>query len=64
MDHPNIVKAYHYTETDKNYYIYMEYAGFGSDYLMRRVIVKNKPVNEFKLAIWAQDILQGIWYMH
>ena len=64
MDHPNIVKAFHYAETDKNYCIYMEYAGYGSDYLSRRVLGKNKPVQDMKLVIWAQDVLQGIFYMH
>ena len=64
MDHPNIVKAHHYAETDKNYCIYMEYAGYGSDYLSRRVLNKNKPVKDEKMVIWAQDILSGIHYMH
>ena len=64
MDHPNIVKAYNYTETDKNYCLFMEYAGYGSDYLSRRVLTKNKPVKEEKLSIWAQDLIQGICYMH
>ena len=64
MDHPNIVQAFHYAETDKNYCIYMEYAGYGSDYLSRRVLGKNKPIKDEKLKIWAQDILYGIHYMH
>ena len=64
MDHPNIVRAFHYAETEKNHCIYMEYAGYGSDYLSRRVLGKNKPVKDEKLAIWAQDILQGISYIH
>jgi len=64
MNHPNIVKVFHYGETDKYYCIYMEYAGYGSDYLTRHVLGKNKPVKDEKLAIWAQDILQGLWYMH
>lgn len=64
MDHPNIVKAFHYGETDKNYCLYMEYAGYGSDYLSRRVLGKNKAIKDEKLSIWAQDILQGISYMH
>ena len=42
----------------------MEYAGYGSNYLSRRVGTKNKPVKEEQLPIWANDILQGIWYMH
>ena len=37
MDHPNIVKAFHCTETDKAYCIFMEYAGYGSDYLSRQI---------------------------
>lgn len=64
MDHQNIVKAFHYTETDKNYCIYMEYAGYGSDYLSRRVLRKNKPVQDDKMNIWAHDVLQGIHYLH
>jgi len=53
MDHPNIIKAFHYAETEKNYCIYMEYAGYGSDYLSRRVLAKNKPIKADKLKVWA-----------
>ena len=53
MDHPNIIKAFHCTENEKSYCIYMEYAGYGSDYLSRQVIRKNKAVKDAKLAIWA-----------
>ena len=64
MDHPNIVKAFHVAENSKAYHIFMEYAGYGSDYLSRKVIRKNKAIKSAKLVVWAQDILQGIWYMH
>ena len=64
MDHPNIVKAFHISENSKAYQIFMEYAGYGSDYLSRKVIRKNKGIKSAKLVVWAQDILQGIWYMH
>ena len=64
MDHPNIVQAFNYAETEKNYCIYMEYAGYGSDYLSRRVLGKNKPIKDEKLKIWAQDILHAISYIH
>jgi len=64
MDHPNIVKAFHYSQTDAHYCIYMEYAGYGSDYISRRVLGKNKPVKDDKMVIWAQDVLTGIAYMH
>lgn len=57
MEHPNIVKAFHYGETEKNFCTFMEYAGYGSDYLSRRVLIKNKPVKDEQLSIWAQDIL-------
>ena len=52
MNHPNIIKAFHYGETEKNFMIYMEYAGYGSNYLTRR-LAKNKPVAEERLSIWA-----------
>ena len=64
MDHPNIVKAFHCAQNSKAYSIYMEYAGYGSDYLSRRVIRKNKAIKDAKMVVWAQDILQGIWYLH
>ena len=64
MDHPNIVRAFHYSESEKNYCLYMEYAGYGSDYLSRRVLGKNKPIKDEKLVIWAQDILSGLQYLH
>ena len=53
LDHPNIVKAYQYSETEKHFTLWMEYAGYGSDYLARRVLGKNKPVKENQLALWA-----------
>lgn len=46
MDHPNIVKAYHCGENEKHFCVYMEYAGYGSNYLSRRVLSKNKPVKD------------------
>ena len=64
MDHPNIVKAFHCAQNSKAYSIYMEYAGYGSDYLSRQVIRKNKAIKDAKMVVWAQDILQGIWYLH
>lgn len=42
----------------------MEYAGFGSNYLSKKVLLGNKPVREDKLQCWSQDVLQAIWYMH
>lgn len=64
MDHPNIIKVFHYAETEKYFCIYMEYAGFGSDYLSKRVLQRNKPVKGEKLRVWAQDILYAMSYMH
>ena len=64
MDHPNIVKAFHCAQNSKAYSIYMEYAGYGSDYLSRQVIRKKKAIKDAKMVVWAQDILQGIWYLH
>lgn len=42
----------------------MEYAGFGSAYLSKKVILGNKPVREDKLQCWSVDVLQALWYMH
>jgi len=64
MDHPNIIKVFHYTETEESYCMFMEYAGFGSNYLSKKVLLNQKPVREDKLQCWAQDVLQAIWYMH
>lgn len=64
MDHPNIAKVYHYTETDESYCMFMEYLGFGSAYLSKKVLLSNKPVREDKLQCWATDVLQAIWYLH
>lgn len=64
LEHPNIIKVFDYTETDRNYCLYMEYAGYGSDYLAKRVLGKNKPVKDEKLSFWAQDVLTGLWYIH
>ena len=64
MDHPNIIKVFHYAQTEQFYQIYMEYAGFGSDYLSKRIQIKNKPAKEEKMAHWAHDVLKGINYIH
>ena len=64
MDHPNVVKAFHCTQNSRVYSIYMEYAGYGCDYLSKQCQVKNKPIKEEKMIVWAHDILNGIWYMH
>lgn len=64
LDHPNIIKAYHYAQSDKFFMLFMEYAGFGSTYLSRRVFGKNRPIKERRLAVWAEDIIKGIWYLH
>lgn len=64
MDHPNIIKLYHYAETEETYCMFMEYAGFGSNYLSKKVHLNQKPVREDKLQCWSYDVLQAIWYMH
>ena len=42
----------------------MEYAGFGSNYLQKKIYINHKPIKEEKLQLWAQDILNAIWYIH
>lgn len=53
MDHPNIIKVHHTAETDERYILFMEYAGFGSNYLSKKVLLNQKPVREDKLQCWA-----------
>ena len=31
----------------------MEYAGYGSDYLSRQVLRKNKAIKDAKMVVWA-----------
>jgi len=65
LDHPNIVKLHHYTETDERYSLFMEYAGDNSNYLVRKIVSEGRPIrNEEKLKVWALDILQAIAYLH
>jgi len=42
----------------------MEYAGFGSAYLSKKVLLGNKPIRDDKLQCWSVDVLSAIWYMH
>ena len=44
--------------------IFMEYAGFGSNYLSKKVLLNQKAVREDKLQCWAQDVLYALSYMH
>jgi novel protein kinase C eta type len=64
MDHSNIIKCFHYTETPERFCLYMEYAGYGSDYLTKKIYVKNTQIKEDKLFVWAQDILSALIYLH
>ena len=36
-NHRNIIKMYHYTETSERFIMFMEYAGWSSDYLERKI---------------------------
>ena len=53
LDHPNIIKVYHTAETEGQFMIFMEYAGFGSNYLSKKVLLNQKAVREDKLQCWA-----------
>lgn len=64
LDHPNIIKVFHTAETEGQFMIFMEYAGFGSNYLSKKVLLNQKAVREDKLQCWAQDVLYALSYMH
>ena len=53
MDHPNIVKCFNYTESPERFSLYMEYAGFGSNYLEKKIYIDHKSIKEEKIQIWA-----------
>ena len=65
-NHPNIIKMLHYTETDERFVMYMEYAGWSSDYLERKLqgYQQCQPVRNKKLRFWALNILSAISYLH
>ena len=64
MDHPNIVKCFNYSESSERFYLFMEYAGYGSNYLEKKIHFDHKSIKEEKIQIWSQDILNAIWYIH
>ena len=65
-NHPNIIKMLHYTETNERFVMYMEYAGWSSDYLERKLqgYQQCQPVRNKKLRFWALNILSAISYLH
>lgn len=64
LEHPNIIKVHHTAETETQFMIFMEYAGFGSNYLSKKVLLNQKAVREDKLQCWAQDVLFALSYIH
>jgi len=67
LNHPNIVKLHHFTETAERFELFMEYAGWSSDYLAQKILNESSPKpikNNEKLRVWALDILQAISYLH
>ena len=60
LEHPNIIKVYHTAETETQFMIFMEYAGFGSNYLSKKVLLNKKAVSVDKFKCWAKDVLSCI----
>ena len=64
LHHPNLVKGYDYTETDKKYVGILEYVS-EPEYLKEKIDENlNNISNENKLKSYILDILEGMNYLH
>jgi len=58
------VKAYDWSETDKEYILEMEYVN-KPDYFKEKIDENLRPVkNETKMMSYMEDILNGLDYLH
>lgn len=51
-------------ETESYYVLYMEYAGFGSDYIPRKIRMNSPVRNQAKIRKWAFQLLSALNYLH
>lgn len=64
MNHGNIVKLYDNQETDTEFQMYMEYCD-KADSLTEKIRDRLTPIsNNQKLLSYAEDVLQGLKYVH
>ena len=66
LDHPNILRLFHFFEDDRNVYLVMELAEQGELYklLKKRASAGNIPFSEEQAARYARDIVNGLVYLH
>jgi serine/threonine protein kinase len=62
--HPNIIRVMDICETESYYVLYMEYAGFGSDYIPRKIRTNSPIRNKIKIRKWAFQLLSALNYLH
>lgn len=63
LEHPNILRLYHFFEDDRNVYLVMELCEKGELY---KLLKKNNgaPFEEDQVRSFVQDIVQGLVYLH
>lgn len=61
LDHPHIVKVYEFYEDEFNLYVVMELCRGGE---LLDSIIKNKHLTEVETAIYMEQILSAVYYMH
>ena len=61
MDHPNIIKTYHISENEKNYYIIMEYCNGGE---LFNYIVKKEKLEENEASMFFYQLINALEYIH
>ncbi len=62
--HPNIIQVLDVCETPKCYVLFMEYAGYGSNYFARKIHSHQSICNTDKLRKWASQILSALKFLH
>jgi polo-like kinase 4 len=66
LDHPNILRLFHFFEDDRNVYLVMELAEQGELYkiLKKKVNFGGGPFDEEQVAKYTRDIVSGLVYLH
>ena len=66
LDHPNILRLFHFFEDDRNVYLVMELAEKGELYklLKKKMSSGNVPFSEGQAVNYTRDIVNGLVYLH
>jgi polo-like kinase 4 len=61
LNHPNILRLFHFFEDDRNVYLIMEYCEQGE---LFKLLKRNGPFSEEQARRFVKDIVHGLAYLH